>query len=134
MDVVKFLRSPNVVTRAEERKEGGSMKSKAGLWILVFLFLLGGPGFSEEANGKITGDEWLKLFRQEKTAYVLSLIKVYKAKGVSFKQSLDSYIYGMDTAVAVNPQLETETMENIFASVIYQVEPETAIAMEKMKR
>ena len=107
-----------------------------------FLFLVYGLLLAASASAMpiaamnleaITGRDWMEMSRVEKGVFVFSAVQALRAYGVPLKETPLSYTSWMDETVWTNPAAMSLAAKNILAAVIYQNEPETRPALDKLK-
>src|SRR3990167_5425352 len=104
---------------------------KTRRFLLTFLFILTAFSLSFAEAPKpekvvlkeATGLEWLQMSMGERQDCVLSSMYVLSNEGVDLSKTLEDYYDAVGGKLRLNPNLYSESVTDILASIVYEKEP-----------
>jgi hypothetical protein len=89
---------------------------------------------SQMLNKKVTGLEWLQMSLGERRDYVRLSMVVLDKQDVPLSHTLLEYFNAIEQKLLHDPDYYGTDITNILALIVYETEPETREALDRMRK
>ena len=82
----------------------------------------------------VTGLTWLQMSMEERLDYIDTSMEILKFHGVELGKSINDYYEAVGERLQSNPELISASVTNVLASIVYEQEPGTRVAMDRIRK
>jgi hypothetical protein len=110
------------------------MKSmKRAIAVPLAIMAAATSAFAMPSSQSIKGLDWLQLSLGERMEYILASMLIMTRHGVEFGKSINDYHDAVAEKLRTHPDLYYTDVTNILASIVYEWEPGTRVALDKLR-
>ncbi len=91
------------------------------------------PERSEKSMDDLIGEDWMMLSQLQRERFVYTAIGGLERQGVFITRTPSDYITALDTLLENEPSMRQEFLDNIFVFCVYDGEPQTRDAIQKIR-
>ena len=106
---------------------------------LVLLFSLIIPALCVAESSKVVprevaGLEWLQMSAGDRLDNILTSMYILTQHGVALSKSPNDYVNAVGERLRLNPNLYSANVTNVLASIVYETEPGSGEALDKLRK
>jgi hypothetical protein len=109
------------------------MKKTIGIVLAVFL-CVAPIAAAETYFHELKGSDWLQMKRGQKELFLYTCVGGLQSKGVVLMKTPHYYEEALDKILAVDPDLKSEPLDNLFVFCVYESEPHVRPVIDKIRK